>query len=205
MKPGRLAPVTLMLWLGTLPTTVHSAPPAAMISSDTLIRTSTAQPVEIIHTSLEFAVDFGPFTQHLEALLGRYDPSAVRQLVATDPAMADARLAQMEGEEGLMIFMVQNHGALLNLAGAPRRAMRYHVGNPRIALQMTRHDIRAGLYAPLSVLVYEAGPGAVRVEFDQPSTLFGQFGDAEIGAVGRELDGKLARVLGHAARLAAQP
>jgi uncharacterized protein (DUF302 family) len=176
-----------------------------MTSTDTLIRTSAARPVEIIHTSLEIAVDFEPFTQHLEALLGRYDPSAVKQLVATDPATADARLAQMEGEEGLMIFMVQNHGALLNLAGAPRRAKRYHVGNPRIALQMTRFDIRAGLYAPLSMLVYETGPGTVRVEFDQPSTLFGQFGNADIAAVGRELDGKLARVIGHAARLTAQP
>jgi len=176
-----------------------------MIPTDIPIRTSTARPVEIIHTSLELAVDFEPFTQHLEALLGRYDPSAVRQLVTTDPAGAEARLAQMEGEEGLMVFMVQNHGALLNLAGVTRRAKRYHVGNPRIALQMTRHDIRAGLYAPLSVLVYETGPGAVRVEFDQPSTLFGQFGNADIAAVGSELDGKLVRVIGHAAQLAAQP
>ncbi|HEX7909485.1 MAG TPA: DUF302 domain-containing protein [Paraburkholderia sp.] len=78
-----------------------------------------------------------------------------------------------------MIFSTTNHGVLLSLAGAPRHAIRYVIGNLRVALQMTRHDIRAGLYAPLSVLVYEVAPGVVRVEYDQPSTLFGQFGNAD--------------------------
>jgi len=169
--------------------------------TDTLMRASTARPIEITHVSLEFRVDFESFTRHLEGLLGRYDPSVMKQ-VATDPAGAEARIAQMEGEEGLMIFVVQNHGALLRLAGTTGRAKRYHVGNPLVALQMTRHDIRAGLYAPLSVLVYEAEPGVVRVEFDQPSTLFGQFGNADLTAVGRELDRKLASVIDHASRLA---
>ncbi|OAJ55101.1 hypothetical protein A6V36_09015 [Paraburkholderia ginsengiterrae] len=169
-----------------------------------MVRTS-GQQIEVTHVSLESKVDFDSFTRHLEALLGRFDPTSLKTLVQTDPTAADARLAKMEGDQGLMIFSTTNHGVLLSLAGAPRHAIRYIIGNPRVALQMTRHDIRAGLYAPLSVLVYEIAPGVVRVEYDQPSTLFGQFGNADVTAIGRELDVKLASVIDHAAALAAQP
>jgi uncharacterized protein (DUF302 family) len=35
---------------------------------------------------------------------------------------------------------------------------------------------RAGLYVPLRVLIYENEPGKTCVEYDKPSSLFGQFG-----------------------------
>lgn len=60
---------------------------------------------------------------------------------------------------------------------------------------MTRHDLRAALYAPLRVLVFENARGDTVVEFDQPSSLFGQFGNAEVTAVGQALDAKLARAI----------
>jgi hypothetical protein len=41
---------------------------------------------------------------------------------------------------------------------------------------MTQHDIRASLYAPLRVLIYENEEGKTCVEYDKPSSLFGQFG-----------------------------
>ncbi len=176
----------------------------AMTSPNKLISTSTPHSLSVTHVQLDIGIPFGPFTRHFEDLLGRFDPSAAK-LVATDPHAADALMAQMEGEQGLMIFMVLNHGALLNLAGTSGHAKRYLVGNPRIALQMTQHDIRAGLYAPLGVLVYETAPGQVRVEYDQPSTLFSQFGNRVVTSVGKTLDGKLSGVIEHAAQLAAQP
>ncbi|KJK24246.1 hypothetical protein UB46_11755 [Burkholderiaceae bacterium 16] len=168
-----------------------------------MIKFASSRQVSVTHEDLEISVGYEHFTRNFEAILGRFDPT-VSAALASDPVAAEARIRQMEGEQGLMIFAVQNHGALFALAGAQRKARRYHVGNPRIAFQMTRHDIRAGLYAPLSVLVYEARPGAVRVEFDQPSTLFGQFGDADVLAVARALDSKLQKVIEHAALLAAQ-
>ena len=36
-------------------------------------------------------------------------------------------------------------------------------------------------------------------EYDRPSTLFGQFGDGQVTAVGRELDAELERALRRAA------
>jgi uncharacterized protein (DUF302 family) len=86
---------------------------------------------------------------------------------------------------------MSDHGALLRLAGQKRKAIQYVVGNPVFALQMTQHDIRASLYAPLRVLIYENEAGKTCVEYDRPSSLFGQFGNAEIAAVAVMLDGKL--------------
>ncbi|QBR01367.1 DUF302 domain-containing protein [Paraburkholderia pallida] len=202
MRPFGITRIAIPIYLGLLSIAAHSGQSSTIMQTDSLIQASSQQ-IAVTHVTLEAKVDFGAFTQHLEALLGRFDPSSLKALLQTDPAAADARLAKMEGDQGLMIFSTQNHGMVLNIAGAPRQAIRYNIGNPRVAMQMTRHDIRAGLYAPLSVLVYEAAPGTVRVEYDQPSTLFGQFGNADVAAVGRELDGKLARVVEHAASLAA--
>ena len=83
----------------------------------------------------------------------------------------------MAGPSGFMLFGTQNHGQLLRLAGQKRKAVQYVVGNPLIALQMTQHDIRASLYAPLRVLIYEDESGKTWLEYDRPSSLFGQFGN----------------------------
>lgn len=147
------------------------------------------------------AVCYEDFTRSFEAILGRYDPAVMASLPATP--MRRRQTSRMEGEQGLMIFAVQNHGALFAMVGSHRKARRYHVGNPRIALQMTSLDIRAGLYAPLSVLVCESEPGVVKVDFDQPSTLFGQFGNPGVTAIALDLDRKLENVIERARLLAA--
>ena len=85
------------------------------------------------------------------------------------------------------------------MVGLRRKAKQYLIGNPLLAIQVNRYDIRSALYAPLRVLVFESAPGRTIVEFDQPSTLFGQFGRSEVTAVGVEDDGKLERVIAKAA------
>ena len=62
---------------------------------------------------------------------------------------------------------------------------------------MTRHQLPASLYAPLRILLYENEAGRAVFEYDRPSSLFGQFGDERVTAVGRELDASLERVLAH--------
>src|SRR5262245_54373801 len=97
----------------------------------------------------------------------------------------------MAGPSGFMLFGTTDHGALLRLAGQKRRAVQYGVGNPLPALQMTQHDIRAGLYAPLRVLLYEDERGRTWLEYDKPSSLFGQFNDDRISPTVAMLDKKL--------------
>ena len=63
---------------------------------------------------------------------------------------------------------------------------------------MTQHRLSPALYAPLRILLYENEAGCAVLEYDRPSSLFGQFGDERVTAVGRELDASLERVLAHA-------
>ena len=65
---------------------------------------------------------------------------------------------------------------------------------------MTQHDIQAGLYAPLRVLIYENEEGKTRVEYDRPSSLFGQFNDDRIAPVASMLDRKLEALVAAAIR-----
>jgi uncharacterized protein (DUF302 family) len=150
--------------------------------------------VEVRHISLEIHADFERVTQKLEQSLGRFD-SAFLEKLESDPQSVQKRLREAEGEEGLMLFNIQDHGKLLNIYGTPKKARQYVLGNPLIAARMTRHDIRAGLYAPLRLFVYEAGDRLTRIEYDQPSSLFGQFYNPEITAVARSLDAKLASLI----------
>ena len=169
--------------------------------------------IEVRHVSLEINADFESFTQTLEKCLGRFD-SSVQKDLETDPRSVEKRLEASAGEEGLMLFNIQEHGKLLNIVGAPTKAKQYVLGNPLIAvttlnrsgravrLPMTRRDIRAALYAPLRVLVYEANDQSTRIEFDQPSSLFGQFGNPDVTTVARSLDTKLANLIKKAERSA---
>jgi uncharacterized protein (DUF302 family) len=150
--------------------------------------------IEVRHVSLKIASDFDSFTQRFEQLLGRFDYALYHALDA-DPQAVEKRLKESEGEEGLMLFNIQDHGKLLGIFGNPGKAKQYILGNPLIAITMTRHDIRAGLYAPLRVLVYETDAHSTRVDFDQPSSLFGQFNNPEVTAVALSLDTKLANVI----------
>ena len=124
--------------------------------------------------------------------MGRFDPDVYKALAAGgDAEGARAKIEAMAGPSGFMLFGTNDHGALLRLAGQKRKAIQYVVGNPLFALQMTQHDIRASLYAPLRVLIYENEEGKTCVEYDRPSSLFGQFENTEITAVAVMLDRKL--------------
>jgi len=169
-------------------------------SRNQIMKFNPPHSVSIAHETVELDVTYERFIKNFENILGRFDP-AVATMFADNPLQADEAMKQMEGEQNLMIFSSQDHGALLLLAGQTRKAVRYILGNPRVALQMTQHDVRAGLYVPLSVLVYEVSENAVLVEFDRPSSLLGQFKDPKVTDVARGLDVKLARIIEKAAQL----
>ena len=150
--------------------------------------------IEIVHVFMEVKADFEAFTHAFEQSIGRFDDSLVRGL-ETDPKLVEERLRKAAGEEGMMLFNIREHGKLQNIYGKSRNAKQYVVGNPLIATTMTRHDIRAGLYAPLRLLVYEADDHSTYIEFDKPSSLFGQFDNPEVTAVARSLDEKLLNLI----------
>ncbi len=148
--------------------------------------------ISVDHVRLTTDKPFDEVTAAFERQLGTFDPEVRRAATESgDTEAAKAKIEAMVGPSGFMLFGTQDHGALLRLAGQKRKAIQYVVGNPLFALQMTQHDIRTSLYAPLRVLIYENEDGKTCVEYDRPSSLFGQFGNAEITAVAIMLDGKL--------------
>ena len=155
--------------------------------------------VQVKHVRVKTEKSFGEVAAALEARMGRFDPAVHDQLRRGDaPEAVRARLEGMVGPSGFMLFRTSDHGALLRLAGQDKKAMQYLVGNPLFAIQMTRHDIRAGLYAPLRVLLYVDEAGKTCVEYDKPSSLFGQFGNAKVTEVATRLDRELEQLVAEA-------
>lgn len=113
------------------------------------------------HVHLATDKSFEEVTKAFELQLGKFDADVRQQAIAGsgDTEEARARIAAIAGPSDFMLFGTNDHGALLRLAGQKRKAVQYIVGNPLIALQMTQHDIRASLYAPLRVLLYENEEG----------------------------------------------
>jgi uncharacterized protein (DUF302 family) len=95
----------------------------------------------------------------------------------------------------LWIFLMRDHGSLTAADGLKSKAIQFEIGNPLTAERMTRYNLAAGLYAPLRLILYEDEHGQAIFEYDLPSSLFGQFGDGRVTAVGVELDNELETVL----------
>jgi uncharacterized protein (DUF302 family) len=142
---------------------------------------------------------FDTVSKSFEQQLGQFDPEVYKSLTAGEDAeKVRSKIEAMVGPSGFMIFKIGDHGALLRLAGQKKKALQYLLGNPLFAVQMTRHDIRASLYAPLRVLIYENDEGKTCVEYDRPSSLFGQFGNAKVTEVATTLDRKLEQLVAKA-------
>ena len=150
--------------------------------------------VVVMHRQIALQSTYDPFTTKLESTISFLNVEYAKD-VLSDPGKVQSYLKSLEGNTGLILFNIQNHGALLNIYGKPRKAKQYVIGNPLIAIQMTIHDIRASLYAPLRMIVYETENKNAFVEYDLPSSLFGQFGNNEVLQVAIGLDAKLLQVI----------
>ena len=159
---------------------------------------TTQQNVLLEHVRVKTEKPFGEVAAAFEARLGRFDPAVYQQLRnGADPEAVRAQLEGMVGPSGFVLFQTSDHGALLRLAGQTKKAVQYLLGNPLFAVRMTQHDVRAGLYAPLRVLLYDDEEGKACVEYDKPSSLFGQFGNAKV-TVATMLDRKLEQLVAEA-------
>lgn len=149
-------------------------------------------PIGVEHVTITSPLTFGQFRQRLEQSLPKLDPRIVDHLAGGDAAAANA---YQKNGPALSIFLARDHGALLASAGQARHAIQYEIGNPLTASMMTRHRLSAALYAPLRVVVWENGDGRAVIEYDKPSSLFGQFADERVTEVGRYLDDALETAL----------
>ncbi len=95
-----------------------------------------------------------------------------------------------------MLFAEMDHGAWLKIFGVRRKVMRWIFGNPVIAYTMLKHDIIAGLFAPIEFLLFEneSGSGATLV-YDLPSSLMVISDNPPLLEAAKALDRKFAELV----------
>ncbi|WP_445170012.1 DUF302 domain-containing protein [Mycolicibacterium sp. Dal123E01] len=95
------------------------------------------------------------------------------------------------GPSGFMLFGLFDHGAWITKAGIQRRVLRVVLGNPLIAITMIRHDVTAGLFAPVELLLLDEGDGS-SLTYVTPSSLMVVEPNPELLSAAEALDAKLA-------------
>jgi hypothetical protein len=150
----------------------------------------------VAHTAVRITVALNqPLSQavgRFEELVPAVDIDAFRRSRSWDETI---NLANTNGPLGLMRFWKLDYAAILAGSGTPARSFGYLIGNQTIAEQMIRHEPEVVLYAPLRTAIYEGSDGRAFFVIDQPSALFGSFGNADITKVGRHLDALVATLL----------
>jgi len=187
-RASKAARLIMLASFSLLMTTIMEVALAAPIVSQ--------QVLQVEHVKIDSTKTFAEVEVALDRAIPQLDPAIATALTNGD----EERAKELERGADLFIFLKRDHGALLQIMGRPRKALQYEIGNPLTATRMTRHQLPAALYAPLRVVLYENAAGGATFEYDKPSTLFGQFGDEQVTAVGRELDIELERALRRAAQ-----
>ncbi len=95
------------------------------------------------------------------------------------------------GPSGFMLFSLLDHGAWLKKAGIEKKTLRVILGNPLIAITMLRHDVTAGLFAPVELLITEEDDGSA-LTYVVPSSLMVVEPNEPLRAAALDLDAKLA-------------
>ena len=100
--------------------------------------------------------------------------------------------ARLVGESGFMLFSEFDHGAWIKKFGIHRRVLRWILGNPLIAITMLRHDIGAGLFVPVEILLTDRPeePGST-VSYVRPSSVIVVEENPPLLAAAQVLDIKL--------------
>ncbi len=80
----------------------------------------------------------------------------------------------------------------LRKTGIQRKVLRLVIGNPLIAITMMRHDVTAGLFAPVELLLTEEENGTSALTYVVPSSLMVVEPNPPLLAAAQELDAKLA-------------
>ena len=96
------------------------------------------------------------------------------------------------GASGFMLFATLDHGAWIQKLGIERKLLRVVIGNPLIAITMLRHDVTAGLFAPVELLIAEEQPDRSSLTYVVPSSLMVVEENEPLRAAAVALDAKLA-------------
>src|SRR5580704_16937258 len=165
--------------------------------------THTERKFEVTQIEVALEVSHTAFARAFESLLGRIPVEVFSELPSLSPEAARKKLTSYVGPLDFILFQKIDHGAIVTaLAGRHCDATTYVFGNALIAVEMTKHVARAGLYVPLRLFVEAVTSDRVHVTYDLPSSLMAPFGSADVNGVARRLDEKVVRILDETSKLA---
>jgi uncharacterized protein (DUF302 family) len=132
-------------------------------------------PFNGVRTVITTLVSFDEVLARLRDQMGRASVQEIVALAKMPMTRAEYVRELKErfiGDSGFMLFAEIDHGGWLPKFGIGRRCVRWILGNPLIAITMIRHDMTAGLFAPVELLVTEGEDGqSTTVTYVRPSSL----------------------------------
>jgi uncharacterized protein (DUF302 family) len=153
-------------------------------------------PHEVCRIAVDVGQEYEAFCHRYEAMVPELDRERLAKRVEEGaPWLQVIADTAATTSHGFLIFWKMEATELMALAGNAWRCVEYLMGNPAFAELMYRYDPSVLLYAPLRTVIYVGPEGRTRFAFDQPSTCFSSFADADIYRAGVEADQKMAALL----------
>jgi hypothetical protein len=137
------------------------------------------------------------YEQLVAALLSETgeNPESITDLPAAffqDWGSFAAEITRHLGASEFMLMHLIHHGEWLATAGINRKALRAILGNPLVSVTILRHDLTAGLFAPVELLLLEEDDNRSSLTYIKPSSLMVVDDNPPLRAAALALDEKLA-------------
>ncbi|TXK84889.1 DUF302 domain-containing protein [Paenibacillus sp. N3.4] len=129
-----------------------------------------------------------------ERELGHWDRNAETALVKEHASWEKVQqaFAQMAGPHGLMIFFKIDQGRLVSLHNGIKKCVLYIVGNGVVAEPILTIDIRASLFVPFRVCLYDNGnPTGAIISYERPSSFLATLNQPALYPYGSLLDHRM--------------
>jgi hypothetical protein len=146
---------------------------------------------------------FDAVLQNLRSHVGRPTASELVRLTAEPSTKAEftSKVERCIGDSEFMLFLELDHGAWMDKFAIKRKVIRWILGNPLIAITMIRHDVSAGLFVPVELLLVENENGnGSSITYVLPSSLMVIDDNPDLLKAARELDAKFEKLVANAAR-----
>lgn len=159
---------------------------------------SSPDPQEIRFDGVRIHIDSDNSYEHLVAALRAEigeTPESITELPAAffdDWGSFSTEISRHLGASEFMLMHLIDHGEWLQTAGINRKALRVVLGNPLISVTMIRHDLTAGLFAPVELLILEEDDNRSSLTYVKPSSLMVIEDNPPLQAAAQALDEKLA-------------
>ena len=152
------------------------------------------QPFEGKRVRFESTRSFDEVLLNLRKVVGTATPQKVIKQASGGGSREqfEKAIQSQVGESDFMLFFEIDHGDWLPLFGIERKVVRWILGNPLLAITMIRHDITAGLFVPVELLLVanESGDGSTLM-YDLPSSLMAVERNPALRNAAEVLDRKL--------------